>query len=73
MVNEGQSLTATEKQVLRLKQQGLSNRQAAGRQFVSPRTIEFHLQRIYSKLGVSNCLAALAKSREIGVLTDDSD
>ena len=40
---------------------GLSNREVAARLFVSPRTIEFHLHNIFTKLGISsrNELAAM--------------
>ena len=45
-------LTAQELQVVRLVTQGLSNRDVAGRLFVSPRTVEYHLSHVYQKLGV---------------------
>ena len=35
-------------------QQGLSNKDAAARLFVSPRTIDFHLRNVFSKLGISS-------------------
>ncbi|MBW8766133.1 MAG: AAA family ATPase [Geodermatophilales bacterium] len=50
-VNE---LTAQERQVAGLVRQGLSNRDAAARLFVSPRTIDFHLRNVFSKLGVAS-------------------
>lgn len=45
-------LTPQEQQVVRLVRQGLSNRDVAGRLFVSPRTVEYHLSHAYEKLGV---------------------
>jgi DNA-binding CsgD family transcriptional regulator len=45
-------LTATEEAVARLAAQGLSNREIAERAFMSPKTVEVNLTRIYRKLGV---------------------
>jgi DNA-binding CsgD family transcriptional regulator len=46
-------LTAREREVADLAAHGLSNREIADTLYLSPRTIENHLQRIYDKLGVS--------------------
>ena len=47
-------LTPTERRVAELVAQGLQTKQVAGRLFVSPKTVEGHLSRIYGKLGVSS-------------------
>ena len=47
-------LTAQERQVAGLVRQGLSNRDVATRLFVSPRTVDFHLRNVFSKLGVAS-------------------
>jgi DNA-binding CsgD family transcriptional regulator len=47
-------LTPQEQHVVRLVKQGLSNRDVAGRLFLSPRTVEYHLSHVYQKLGVSS-------------------
>jgi predicted ATPase/DNA-binding CsgD family transcriptional regulator/tetratricopeptide (TPR) repeat protein len=51
-------LTAREVEVLRLVAQGLSDAQVAEQLTVSPRTVNWHLTSIYSKLGVNSRAAA---------------
>jgi len=51
-------LTAREMEVLRLVAQGLTDAQIAEQLVISPRTVNFHLTSIYSKLGVSSRSAA---------------
>ena len=46
-------LTAKELQVAMAVASGLSSREAAAALFVSPKTVEFHLGRVYSKLRVA--------------------
>jgi DNA-binding CsgD family transcriptional regulator len=53
-VSTATDLTAQERQVAALVQQGLSNKDAAARLFVSPRTVDFHLRNVFSKLGVAS-------------------
>ncbi len=53
-VTTATELTAQERQVAALIRQGLSNRDAAAQLFVSPRTIDFHLRNLFSKLGVTS-------------------
>jgi DNA-binding NarL/FixJ family response regulator len=45
-------LTETERRVAELVAQGLSNKEVAARLFVTVRTVEANLTRIYAKLGV---------------------
>jgi DNA-binding NarL/FixJ family response regulator len=45
-------------EVLRLVAQGLTDAQVAEQLVISPRTVNFHLASIYSKLGVSSRSAA---------------
>lgn len=49
-----ESLTDTERNVAGLVAEGLTNRQAAARMFLSPHTIDFHLRQIYRKLGITS-------------------
>jgi DNA-binding CsgD family transcriptional regulator/tetratricopeptide (TPR) repeat protein len=50
----GEQLTAQEQQIATLVRDGLSNPEVAARLFLSPRTIEWHLSKIYTKLGISS-------------------
>ena len=47
-------LTAQELQVTKLVTAGLSNREVAAQLFVSPRTVDFHLRNVFTKLGVTS-------------------
>ncbi len=45
-------LTPTEERIARLAVEGLTNREIADRTFLSPKTVEVNLTRVYRKLGV---------------------
>jgi ATP/maltotriose-dependent transcriptional regulator MalT len=47
-------LTAQELQVARLVAQGLSNKEVAAQLFLSPRTIDAHLRRVFAKLELTS-------------------
>lgn len=49
-----ESLTPSERRVVRIAAQGRTNREIAQALFVSPRTVEAHLRSAYSKLGVNS-------------------
>ena len=59
-------LTAQELRVARLVASGLSNREAAAQLYLSPKTVEYHLASVFTKLGVSHRhqLAARVRGRE---------
>jgi DNA-binding CsgD family transcriptional regulator len=48
------SLTPTERRVAELAASGLTNRQTAEALFVTVKTVETHMARVYQKLGISN-------------------
>jgi DNA-binding NarL/FixJ family response regulator len=47
-------LTAQETQVARLAATGHTNPEIGSQLFISPRTAEYHLHKVYSKLGISS-------------------
>ncbi len=61
-------LTSREVEVLRLVATGLTNAQVAKELFLSPRTIQRHLNSIYRKIGVSSRAAATRFAVEHGLL-----
>jgi DNA-binding CsgD family transcriptional regulator len=47
-------LTAQETQVARLAAEGLSNPEIAARLFLSPRTVQYHLGKVLTKLDIAS-------------------
>ncbi|WP_439385662.1 LuxR C-terminal-related transcriptional regulator [Amycolatopsis lexingtonensis] len=56
-------LTAQERQVAELAAAGLSNREIGARLFLSPRTVGYHLYKVFPKLGI----ASRAQLRDIAL------
>ncbi len=50
--DEQPQLTAQEQRVADLAGRGLRNQDIAGQLCISPKTVEYHLQRVYAKLGI---------------------
>ena len=47
-------LTAQERQIARRARDGQSNPEIGAELFLSPRTVEWHLRKVFTKLGISS-------------------
>jgi len=66
-------LSERELDVLRLTARGLSSKEIAGRLQISQRTVEGHLNNIYSKLGVNSRTEAVVHAAARGLISLDSE
>jgi DNA-binding CsgD family transcriptional regulator len=58
-------LTAQEAQIARLVGQGRSNPEIAAELFLSPRTVEWHLRKVFMKLRISSRKELRAARRDV--------
>lgn len=61
-------LTDREVEVLNLVTEGRSSKEVAQKLYLSKRTVDFHLARIYEKLNVSNRVQAIRRATELGLV-----
>jgi DNA-binding CsgD family transcriptional regulator len=47
-------LTAQEIKIAGLVAEGLTNREIAAQLYLSPRTIDYHLRKVFSRIGISS-------------------
>jgi DNA-binding CsgD family transcriptional regulator len=53
-LEELEELTAQEQQIAQLARDGLTNTEIGGQLFLSPRTVEWHLHKVFAKLGIDS-------------------
>lgn len=63
-----ESLTAREKEVLRLMAEGISSREIASRLGIGYTTVRTHIRSLGAKLGVHSKLEAIVKARELALI-----
>jgi NarL family two-component system response regulator LiaR len=62
------NITRRELEVLELMAQGMSNREIAGKLFVSENTVKTHSSRVFDKLGARRRTQAVQLGKEFGLL-----
>jgi DNA-binding NarL/FixJ family response regulator len=63
-------LTGQENLVLKLAAKGLTNKEIAQSLSITPRTVEFHLSKVFKKLNVTCRTAAAVAAQKIGLLNE---
>lgn len=67
-MDQPESLTERELEVLRLLAKGRQNKEIAGELAISERTVKFHVSAILAKLGAGNRTEAVSKAAQLGLV-----
>jgi len=65
-------LSRREVEILKLLARGLSNKEIAGRLFISPKTVSNHVEHIYEKIGASSRAGASLFAMQHGLLPEET-
>ena len=66
---QGPPLSDREREVLEAIASGATNREIAGRLYLSPHTVKEHTSTLYRKLGVRNRAEAVQKAQRLGLIS----
>ena len=66
---EGLGITPRELEILELIAQGMSNREIAGKLYVSENTVKTHSSRVFDKLGAKRRTQAVQLGKKFGLLS----
>ena len=67
-IDEASGLSERQHEVLQLVASGMRNQEIADQLYLSIRTVKFHIENVYQKLGVRSRTEAIRVARERGIL-----
>lgn len=67
-LNQSERISKRELEVLEVVAQGYQSKEAANLLFLSKRTVDFHLENVFRKLGVNNRILAVRTAQNLGLI-----